>query len=284
MRRHILHETVYRYHQPVTFGTHRLVIRPREGHDVQVESLSLGIRPAHRISWQRDVFGNSIAWVDFLEPCKELSIRVETILRHGSPISVPNPAAKPTSPYPVTYPEMELPVLQGYLQSVYPAERKELETWVRLQAFMAKPTDAIALATGLNDWIHRHIQYRRREERGVQSPLETLRQSSGSCRDMATLMMEAARPLGLAVRFASGYLDCAASAAGRASTHAWIEIYHPDWGWCGYDPTLNEPTSQKHIVTGVSSHPRGVMPVSGTYHGGSQFYGGMEVTVRLTPA
>ena len=82
---------------------------------------------------------------------------------------------------------------------------------------------------------------------------------------MATLMMEAGRVLGIAMRFASGYLDCAASVAGRASTHAWIEAYLPGLGWRGFDPTLGEPSSLKHIVVGVSSHPRGVMPISGMF-------------------
>ena len=106
----------------------------------------------------------------------------------------------------------------------------------------------------------------------MQSPAETLALGSGSCRDMATLMMDAARSLGFAARFASGYLDCPASEAGRASMHAWAEIYLPTLGWRGYDPTLGEPTSLKHLVVGVSNHPRGVMPVSGMFTGASSDY------------
>jgi transglutaminase-like putative cysteine protease len=114
----------------------------------------------------------------------------------------------------------------------------------------------------------------------VQSPAETLRLASGSCRDMATLMMEAGRVLGYATRFASGYLDCAASIAGRASTHAWTEFYLPALGWRGFDPTLGEPTSLKHVVTGVSNHPRGVMPVSGKFTGSSSDC--LEMIVQVT--
>jgi transglutaminase-like putative cysteine protease len=132
-------------------------------------------------------------------------------------------------------------------------------------------------------WIYQNIRYRRREERGVQSPLETLRLAAGSCRDMATLLLEAARSLGIAARFASGYLDSAASAAGRAATHAWTEVYFPEHGWFGFDPTLGEGTSHKHIVTGVSSHPRGVMPVSGSYSGPREHYLDMTVTVKMEP-
>jgi transglutaminase-like putative cysteine protease len=116
--------------------------------------------------------------------------------------------------------------------------------------------------------------------KGVQNPAKTLELASGSCRDMATLMMDAARVLGIAARFASGYLDCPASEAGRASMRAWTEFYLPALGWRGYDPTIGEPTSLKHVTTGVSNHPRGVMPVSGMFVGASSDY--RELVVQVT--
>ena len=93
-------------------------------------------------------------------------------------------------------------------------------------------------------------------------------------------MLEVLRHLGFPARFASGYLDCAASEAGRASTHAWAEAYLPEIGWTGYDPTLGEPTSAQHVVTGVSNHPRGVMPITGSFFDEQKSYLGMNVTVR----
>ena len=71
----------------------------------------------------------------------------------------------------------------------------------------------------------------------MQSPAHTLALKSGSCRDMATLMLEAARHLGVAARFSSGYLHSSASRAGRGTTHAWTEVYLPTLGWRGFDPT-----------------------------------------------
>jgi transglutaminase-like putative cysteine protease len=99
---------------------------------------------------------------------------------------------------------------------------------------------------------------------------------------MATLLMEAARASGVAARFASGYLHGRASLAGEASTHAWAEVYLPTLGWRGLDPTVGEGTAINHIVTGVSTHPRGVMPVSGSFTGGTGDYRHLEVTVRTT--
>src|SRR6185503_11416066 len=111
--------------------------------------------------------------------------------------------------------------------------------------------------------IHQAFQYMRRPEKGVQTPALTLETRTGSCRDLATLLMEAARSSGVASRFVSGYLHGSASVEGRASTHAWTEVYLPTLGWRGFDPTIGDSVGMNHIVTGVSSHPRGVMPVSG---------------------
>jgi transglutaminase-like putative cysteine protease len=97
---------------------------------------------------------------------------------------------------------------------------------------------------------------------------------------MATLMLEALRTLGLPARFASGYLDCSASQEGHASTHAWAEAYLPDIGWTGYDPMLGEATSERHIVVGVSNHPRGVMPVTGTFFDNDGSFLEMTVSVQ----
>ena len=71
--------------------------------------------------------------------------------------------------------------------------------------------------------------------------------------------------------------------AGQASTHAWAEVYLPTLGWRGFDPTIGDATSLRHIVTGVSNHPRGVMPVSGMFTGAAADYLQLHVTVQTTP-
>ena len=85
MRLHIEHATSYVYERPVSFGRHRLVLRPREGHDLRVERMQLRLEPAHRLPWIRDVFGNSIALVDWLEPADVLTIVNDVIVERLTP-------------------------------------------------------------------------------------------------------------------------------------------------------------------------------------------------------
>jgi transglutaminase-like putative cysteine protease len=277
----ISHTTTYRYAEPVSFGIHRLVIRPREGHDLQVENLSLRVSPAGSVSWHRDIFGNSIALASFSEPGDLLEFSSEAIVSLRDHSSHRRLLDVLPIKFPVQYSEIEASVARGYLDSVYRTESEAIRKWAEQTFAPNSGDDAVLLIDKINQWIHKSIRYRRREDRGVHSPLETLRLGSGSCRDMATLLLEAARALRLPARFASGYLDGAASRAGHAVTHAWAEVYFPEHGWFGCDPSLGEGTSEKHIVCGVSSHPRGVMPVSGYYSGLWSSYLGMDVRVDI---
>jgi len=279
-RLRIEHRTEYFYSRPVELGRHRLVLRPREGHDLHVESMQLTIEPAHRLIWARDVFGNSVATVDFLETATKLSflsnvIVVRTLPQLPQDVLVPWPIE-----YPVAYDPLEMTVAAAYQAPSYPDDVEAVRSWLDVAVPVFSRNEAEQVVLDLGRAIYQQIKYQRRSERGVQTPLQTLQLASGSCRDMATLMMEAGRLLGIAMRFASGYLDCPASLAGRASTHAWTESYLPSVGWRGFDPTLGEITSLKHVVTGVSNHPRGVMPISGMFTGASSDY--QEMTVQVT--
>jgi transglutaminase-like putative cysteine protease len=276
----IEHLTSYFYSQPVAFGRHRLVLRPREGHDIRILDMQLEIAPAHRLLWSRDVFGNSVALVDFIEQADKLEIRSEVVIQRMPPFSTENPRARWHAPYPVVYDPLEAIVTAAYQALSYPDDVEELHSWLDGGLKISGSTDAEEAVIALGTLIHGQIRYLRRTEKGVQTPAETLRLGTGSCRDVATLMMEAARMLGIASRFVSGYLHCMASDAGIASTHAWTEVYLPSLGWRGFDPTIGEPTSVKHVVTGVSNHPRGVMPVSGMFTGSASHYRRLVVQVK----
>jgi transglutaminase-like putative cysteine protease len=284
-RFHILHRTVYRYNAPVRFGMHRLVLRPREGHEITVVKHQLTTVPQARLFWLNDLYGNNVALAEFDEESDQLEIRNEVLIDRVPRSEDAAPLRSSHSseaPLPVNYPQMELPVAQGYIASVYPADQAKVAAWV---AGLPPPEElhptALEMVEHLGRCIYKQIKYRRREEPGVQTPTGTLDLGTGSCRDMAVLMMEGCRAMGIATRFVSGYLNASASAAGRGATHAWADVYLPDRGWTGYDPTIGERVSRKHIPIGVSAHPRGVMPVSGIFNGPPGAYEGMEVAVSM---
>src|SRR6185503_8347573 len=70
----VRHATTYRYSAPVTFGRHRLMLRPRDSHDLRLVGAELSLSPPGTMRWVHDVFGNSVALADFQAPAQELSI------------------------------------------------------------------------------------------------------------------------------------------------------------------------------------------------------------------
>ena len=281
MRLHIQHVTSYTYQRSVTLHRHRLVLRPREGHDLRVERMQLELVPAHHLEWVRDVFGNSIALVDWLEPADTLRIVSDVVLERLSPFPARDLHEPWRVPFPPRYDPLEATIVAVYSEPIYATDVATVLEWLRAVPD-GDPLDAEGAMLALCRRVHTTVRYLRRWEKGVQTPAQTLALGSGSCRDMATLLMEAARLSGVAARFASGYLHGPASLAGQASTHAWAEVYLPTLGWRGFDPTMGGTTTASHIVTGVSAHPRGVMPVSGSFTGAPADCLGLHVTVKTT--
>ena len=145
--------------------------------------------------------------------------------------------------------------------------------------------DTFELLARLTEGINHGFRYRRREAKGIQEPLETLRFGHGSCRDFALLMMEAVRSLGLAARFVSGYLYVPSRDGpeniGGGSTHAWCQVYLPGAGWVEFDPTNGIIGNRDLIRVAVARDPSQAIPLSGTYAGSPEDVLGMKVQVNV---
>jgi transglutaminase-like putative cysteine protease len=264
-RLRIKHLTEYIFPIPVMLKPHRLLLRPREGHDVRIESSKLDITPAYNIKWQRDVFDNSLAIVNFQERSNKLVIASEVVIQHFDYAPYDFLVDDYAVNYPFNYALGEQADLAAYQQLIFPNDRQLINEWLLPLELYGMQTFGLLLK--LNQTINSQFLYQMREEAGVQSPVQTLAQRSGSCRDYATLFIEACRCLGLASRFVSGYLHAPATEAGNATTHAWVEVYLPGTGWKGFDPTSGVVTGNQHIAVAVARDPEAVPPVSGSFVG-----------------
>lgn len=279
----IEHATTYQFGTPVWLGPHKLLIRPREGHDLRIESARVDIVPAHRIRWHRDFSGNSVGIVNFSGPSDTLHIASEFCVRNDNEHPLDFLLAEEAVSFPFRYDPAELGELIPCRTPCYPDDGAVVAQWI---AAVWRPGWAIqtfALLDQINRSISRGFGYVRRDEAGVQSPRETLARRCGSCRDFATLFIEACRSLGMASRFVSGYLHCPGAASSEpGSTHAWAEVYLPGAGWKGFDSTTGEMTGDDHIAAAVSRHPADVPPVSGSFTGPSGLWPRLLVGVRVT--
>jgi len=266
-RLRIKHVTEYAFPVEVTLQQHYLLLRPREGHDLRIESSLLKITPAYKIKWYRDVFDNSLAAVTFLQPTNKLTIASEVVIQHYEEAPLDFLIEDFAVNYPFAYPEADWADLAAFQQPVFANDQYTVNNWLVQLGLRNGTLATFALLTSLNQAINRQFRYQIREEAGVQTPAQTINKGSGSCRDYATLFIEACRCLGLASRFVSGYLHAPATEVGNATTHAWAEVYLPGTGWKGFDPTAGQVTGTHHIAVAVARNPEAVPPVSGSFIG-----------------
>jgi transglutaminase-like putative cysteine protease len=324
----VRHLTTYHYAEPVELGEHRMMFRPRESHDLRLIRTRLFITPQPvDLHWRHDVFDNSVAVANF--DCSTTWLRFDSMvtLEHFE-TRLPDYALEASArSFPFEYPRDEWPDLAPALQRPEPSV--EVDQWAaRFASNRSGPAGfaqhrqsatatigTIDLLRAMALGIREQLRYIRRVERGVQTPTETLRRGSGTCRDFAWLMIDAVRSLGLAARFVSGYIfvpdtpppasAAEISTAARISiarlasdappatdaplpsdeggaTHAWLQVYLPGAGWVDFDPTNSIIGNHNLIRVAVAWSPMQVLPLWGTYIGSASACLGMQVAVSVT--
>ena len=263
----ILHRTYYNFSGDVQLEPHILRLRPRESHELRIESSALTITPAATLRWSRDVEDNSVAIATFNSLTHQLIIESETIIQQYNLAPLDFFVAAYAANYPFAYPPEDLAVLAPYMQIAGHTGSDPLAAWVGSLWQPGEWIQTYALLQRINLRIQQTLAYQIREEPGVQSAEDTLSLGTGSCRDSAFLFMEAARRLGFAARFVSGYLHAPPSAINFGATHAWAEVFLPGAGWKGFDPTLGTVVGADHIAVAVARLPESVPPVAGSFVG-----------------
>lgn len=297
----ITHTTRYRFAQPVVLGEHRVMFRPRDSHDLRVLETDLTVTPEPAdIRLIQDVFLNSVAIVQPQTPAQELKIVASFKVEHTGTRALDLPLDPLTQYYPFAYDADEHIVLLPYITPYYTDPDGTLMVWAH--QFVTADISAGG-SVGIRDVLiamTRHIRdtfrYEARFVEGVQTPYETLARNSGTCRDFATLMIEAVRHLGYAAKFVSGYLYSRAldpdagglagaavggNTIGAGATHAWLQVYLPGAGWLPFDPTNNLVGGNELVRVGFARHAAQASPVSGTWIGNPADYLGMDVDVRV---
>src|SRR5215813_12249973 len=239
----IRHTTTYKYAKPVTFGTHRAMFLPRRGACARLLGWSAKTSLSSRIHWISDTQSNAVTVMDFDEGGRELTF---TFRVRGVYFGVKGIESFPLEAraeiVPVQYSPDEWTDLAHYMRPHADDPDSSLAAWTK--SFVAGDQDQTGdvlrrILTTFRD----AFTYRSRDTEGTQSPNETLRSRSGTCRDYAWLMIEILRRLGFAARFVSGYLydkaldGGAVGMTGSGATHAWLQVFLPGPGWLDYDPT-----------------------------------------------
>tara|TARA_R110002124_G_scaffold100107_5_gene246600 strand:- start:19749 stop:20663 length:915 start_codon:yes stop_codon:yes gene_type:complete len=292
----ITHRTEYSYDSPVDLNPHRLMLRPRDGHDLWVDDALLTIKPKASLRWYFDTFGNSVAEAVFHEPADHLLIQSELVIRRYPSERAFRPPEAHICLFPFVYSVDDKLDLSPYLALHHPQDSEVLSQWLN-SVFGDRPEKAFSLLRSLSDAIHNNLEYSSREEMGTQSPAETILRGVGTCRDFAFLFMEAARIFGFAARFVTGYLDDMPTnpttspstspdssnvPVGGGATHAWADVFIPGEGWIEFDPTNRIVGGRALIRVATTRTPSQASPVSGSFRGTSEMFLGLQVSVNVS--
>ena len=153
-RLRIVHRTTYQYARPVVLGEHRLVLGPREGHDLNVLAMDLQIRPSHQLIWTRDVFGNSVALARFVEPADVLCIESTVVVDRSAPFPTRTPHEPFLVPYPVAYDPLEVPIAAVYQGLSFPNAAGALGEWLGRKLPERDASDAEGILLALCKLVH----------------------------------------------------------------------------------------------------------------------------------
>jgi uncharacterized protein (DUF2126 family)/transglutaminase-like putative cysteine protease len=265
------HKTHYAFDRLVNLSKHTIRLRPAPHSRTPIHSYSLNITPKeHFINWQQDAFGNFMAVVVFQEKTERLDVEVEVI----ADMTVINPfdffLEDYAETYPFTYPQQLKKELQPYLEKQQHGPLFEK----CLAELYQEGERTIDFLVRVNQQLQQKIEYAIRMEPGVQKPEESLELARGSCRDSAWLLVQLLRHMGLAARFASGYLiqltpddkpidGPAGPEADFTDLHAWCEVYLPGAGWVGLDPTSGLFAGEGHIPLACTPDPQSAAPIDG---------------------
>lgn len=279
------HVTTYRYSQPARFGEHRLMVRPRESYDQHLLSSRLVIDPEPvDLRWLHDVFGNSVAIATFDKRSDHLRIESGARLLH-TPSDLEDVHIEDYARgYPFTYSSEEMPDLLRSIERQHLDPSRRIDTWARRFVGSSGATATLSLLTEITRAIKREFTYLPRHQKGTQSPLETLERGTGTRRDYAMFMIEAARALGFAARFVSGYVYNPSGKRrriGGGNTHAWVRVYLPGSGWVEFDPTNAIVGTRGLIRVAIARDIYQAIPISGSWSGFPGSYEGMDVTVDI---
>lgn len=284
----IAHSTEYTYHQPVHLTTHRMMLRPRDSHDLRLRDATLTVTPPpSKTRWAHDVFGNSVCYLEW-EDARTDMLRIVSMLDLDHFPAVSDLPLDPAAEfYPFSYPSHEAPDLASTLERHHPDPAHIVDAWAHGFLNKAGPTRTMDMLIAMTKAIKADFTYAARAEAGTKEPTVTLETRSGACRDFALLMMEAVRSLGLAARFVSGYLynehsaNNPAPVVGDSATHAWVAVYLPGAGWVEFDPTNGLVAGYNLIRVCSARTPKQAVPVKGAFVGEPGSFSSLRVAVEV---
>jgi transglutaminase-like putative cysteine protease len=270
----LTHETVFEYSEPVRGSYMELRLTPITDASQHLLQHRQRITPGNVVRQYVDGWGNTVSYFNLIDPHDRIEVVFDSVVetyptRHrGQPLagSLHEPAAR-LALHDFLRPTALTEWCDEFREFVSPLER-----------ITGKPTGEASEI--VRETIHNGFRYEGAVTNAFSPITDILNEGAGVCQDFAHLMLATCRYLGYPARYVSGYVLPDNGNEVEAS-HAWVEVFDPEQGWFGVDPTHNQWVEERHICLGVGRDYRDVPPNRGLYRGTGVEE--MKVRVHLKP-
>lgn len=271
----LTHETIFEYAEPVSEAYMEFRLTPLSDAKQHIIQHRQRVTPARSIRQYTDAYGNVVNYFNLLDPHTRVEVRFDSVVEthdsfvRGEALEVDqiDTAAGRVALHDYLQPTPLTAWCSEFLEFVRPFEGLKGQP----------PRQAASI---LCSELHARFRYEG-EVTSVSSPItDILRMGGGVCQDFAHLMLATCRYLGFAARYASGYVLPDNGAEATAS-HAWVEVFDPNEGWFGVDPTHNQMAGERYVYLGIGRDFRDVPPNRGIFRGHAEET--MDVHVYLKP-
>jgi len=263
----IVHETIYQYLGKVLSSKQLYRLQPVN--DLSQAILHYELCSSSDGSFYNFVgaFGNSATVLEIKNPYKELKIEGRSIVAVSEPVPPCDEVREEKLMIPLIWMPWDRIMMQAYLMPEELPESELLDLSEYAMGFVARNEHKIyAVLLDINNTIYKEYKYLPKSTTLATTPYEVFSTRQGVCQDFANLFICLARLLNVPARYRVGYLYTGGQyehLGDHDQTHAWVEVFLPNLGWRGFDPTNGCLAGKNHIRVSAGRHYRDATPTSG---------------------
>lgn len=262
----VRHLTRYEYNGPVVDSFNEARLQPVS--DTSQECLEFHLRidpPTTRVRDYPDLHANCVHYFDVPQSHTRLEVESSSLIQTHPDIRILFPAACSPSAL------KNKSAMEDYFDFLSASEYVSLAREVWKEAIDVLPdglTDLWQNSVAIGRHIYDTFTYTPKFTTVNTHPLDVVASRRGVCQDFAHLMLGMCRSQGIPARYVSGYFYNPNRAPDEIeASHAWVEVYLPEYGWKGFDPTHNRVPDTRYIKLAVGRDYGDIRPVSGTFRG-----------------
>ena len=260
----IIHRTSYYYETLVQGSFNDVRLRPINDKWQRRHDFDLRIEPRAYASSYKDFYGNSVYGFEIDEPHQSLVIEAHSIVETSTEMRGEPPSG-------LDLDALKQADLYEFVQEfIFGSKYVDINrsVWNIVDDILPNGVkDIWADVVTLRKWMVEHFEYDTSATEVHTKSGECLALKRGVCQDYAHVMIGLCRKLGIPARYVSGYLYKRDSDNAARASHAWVEVFLPNYGWKGVDPTHDCDADEHYVRLAVGRDYADIRPVSGTYLG-----------------